>query len=93
MSHLVQVVIGLALTREDGLPIKHWIHPGNTTDVAVLPDAAAQLKKRYNEQITLVFDRDLSEHNVKVGWARVSLYLRPEIGRQGGKGDHLKCKR
>jgi len=67
MSHLVQVVIGLALTREDGFPIKHWVHPGNTTDVAVLPDAAAQLKELYNEQITLVFDRgNLSEHNVKV---------------------------
>ena len=54
------------MTREDGFPIKHWVHPGNTTDVAVLPDAAAQLKELYNEQITLVFCGNLSEHNVKV---------------------------
>jgi len=68
MPHLVQVVIGLALTREEGLPIKHWVYPGNTTDVTVLPKAAGTLHQLYGEyDLTLVFDRgDLSEKNVRI---------------------------
>lgn len=69
MGHLIQVVIGLAVTREDGLPIKHWVHPGNTTDVKALPGAAANMKQLYGHDhgITLVFDRgNLSEENIKV---------------------------
>ncbi len=63
-----QIVIGLAVTKEDGIPIKHWIHPGNTTDVTTLPDAAKRLKELYSiMSTTLVFDRgNLSEKNVKV---------------------------
>ncbi len=66
LSHLVQVVIALAVTKEDGIPIKHWVHPGNTTDVTTLPDAATQLKTLYDHtSTTLVFDRgNLSETNV-----------------------------
>ena len=69
MSHLVQVVIGLAVTKEDGFPIKHWVHPGNTNDVSALPDAAANMKQLYgaDNKITLVFDRgNISEKNVRI---------------------------
>jgi len=45
MSHLVQVVIGLAVTKEDGFPIKHWVHPGNTNDMSALPSSAANMKQ------------------------------------------------
>lgn len=69
MAHLVQVVIGLAVTKEDGLPIKHWVHPGNTNDVTALPGAAASMKQLYGYEhgITLVFDRgNLSEENIRI---------------------------
>ena len=66
MKHLAQVIIGLAVTKEDGFPIKHWVYPGNTADVKTLPDAALKLKQLYRKhEITLVFDRgNLSETNV-----------------------------
>jgi hypothetical protein len=35
-SDLPQIVIGLAVTRE-GIPVRCWVWPGNTADVAVLP--------------------------------------------------------
>lgn len=68
MPHLAQVVIGLALTKDDGFPIKHWVHPGNTTDVKALPKDAVEFRKIYTEYgITLVFDRGpLSEKNVRI---------------------------
>lgn len=68
MGHLAQVVIGLALTKEDGIPLKHWVYPGNTPDVDVLPNAAGSIKRLYGEHnITLVFDRgNLSEKNVRI---------------------------
>jgi len=69
MSHLVQVVIGLAVTKGDGFPIEHWVHPGNTTDITVLPSAAAHMKQLYgaDNKITLVFDRgNISEKNVRI---------------------------
>jgi len=69
MSHLIQVVIGLAVTKEDGFPIKHWVHPGNTTDLTALPGAAASMKQLYgsDNNITLVFDRgNISEKNVRI---------------------------
>lgn len=34
-SDLPQVVIGLAVTRE-GIPVKHWVFPGNTADMATI---------------------------------------------------------
>ena len=69
MSHLVQVVIGLAVTKEDGFPIKHWVHPGNTNDMSALPSSAANMKQLYGDdnKITLVFDRgNISEKNVRI---------------------------
>ena len=69
MSHLVQVVIGLAVTKEDGFPIKHWVHPGNTNDMSALPSSAANMKQLYggDNKITLVFDRgNISEKNVRI---------------------------
>lgn len=39
-SDVPQIVVGLAVTR-DGLPVRHWIFPGNTVDVTTV----AQVKK------------------------------------------------
>jgi hypothetical protein len=35
-SDAPQIVIGLAVTR-DGLPVRHWVFPGNTVDVRPWP--------------------------------------------------------
>ena len=38
-----QIVIGLAVTR-DGLPVRHWIFPGNTVDVTTVAKVKEDLK-------------------------------------------------
>jgi len=38
-----QVVVGLAVTR-DGLPVRHWVFPGNTVDVSTVSQVKADLK-------------------------------------------------
>jgi transposase len=38
-----QVVVGLALTR-DGLPVRSWVFPGNTTDVTTINHLKADLR-------------------------------------------------
>ncbi len=42
---LPQIVIGLAVTRE-GIPVRCWVWPGNTADVAVLPEVKDDLRGR-----------------------------------------------
>jgi hypothetical protein len=43
-SDAPQIVVGLAVTR-DGVPIRHWVFPGNTVDVTTV----AQVKKDLRE--------------------------------------------
>ncbi len=38
-----QLVVGLAVTR-DGIPVRHWVFPGNTVDVTTLKRVKADLK-------------------------------------------------
>lgn len=38
-----QIVVGLAVTR-DGLPVRHWVFPGNTVDVTTVKQVKADLK-------------------------------------------------
>jgi transposase len=38
-----QVVIGLAVTRE-GIPVRHWVFPGNTVDVTTVAQIKQELK-------------------------------------------------
>jgi hypothetical protein len=38
-----QIVIGLAVTR-DGLPVRHWVFPGNTVDVSTVAQVKDELK-------------------------------------------------
>ena len=65
---LKQLVLAVAVTREYGFPVKHWLYPGNTTDVTTLPRLAADFKELHGRHVLmLVFDRGaLSEKNVKV---------------------------
>jgi hypothetical protein len=38
-----QIVVGLAVTR-DGLPVRHWVFPGNTVDVSTVAQVKDDLK-------------------------------------------------
>jgi hypothetical protein len=38
-----QIVVGLAVTR-DGLPVRHWVFPGNTVDVTTVDKVKADLR-------------------------------------------------
>jgi len=42
-SDAPQIVVGLAVTR-DGLPVRHWVFPGNTVDVTTVKKIKADLK-------------------------------------------------
>ena len=42
-SDAPQVVVGLAVTR-DGLPVRHWVFPGNTVDVTTVEQVKADLR-------------------------------------------------
>ena len=39
-----QIVVGLAVTR-DGLPVRHWVFPGNTVDVTTVERVKADLRE------------------------------------------------
>ena len=38
-----QIVVGLAVTR-DGLPVRHWVFPGNTVDVTTVAKVKEDLR-------------------------------------------------
>lgn len=42
-SDAPQIVVGLAVTR-DGFPVRHWVFPGNTVDVATVAKVKEELK-------------------------------------------------
>ncbi len=42
-SDVPQIVVGLAVTR-DGLPVRHWVFPGNTVDVTTVEQVKQDLR-------------------------------------------------
>lgn len=42
-SDVPQIVVGLAVTR-DGLPVRHWVFPGNTVDVTTVKQVKEDLR-------------------------------------------------
>lgn len=69
---LPQVVIGLAVTRE-GIPIRCWVWPGNTSDVSVIPEIKKDLTDWRLGRVVSVMDRGfMSEDNL------------PELQKAGG---------
>ncbi len=53
---LPQIVIGLAVTRE-GIPVRCWVWPANTADVAVLPEVKDDLGGWRLGRVVTVVDR------------------------------------
>jgi hypothetical protein len=59
---LPQIVIGLAVTRE-GIPVRCWVWPGNTADVAVLPEVKDDLRGWRLGRVVTVVDRGFSSES------------------------------
>lgn len=56
---LPQIVIGLAVTRE-GIPVRVWTWPGNTSDAAILPEVKDDLRGWRLGRVVTVVDRGFS---------------------------------
>jgi hypothetical protein len=60
-----QIVIGLAVTR-DGLPVRHWVFPGNTVDVTTVGQVKDDLKGWKLSRCVFVGDAGMvSQENLK----------------------------
>ncbi len=55
-----QIQIGLAVTKNEGIPVFHKVFEGNIYDSKTLPDVLANLKSMQIAQPTLVWDRGVS---------------------------------
>lgn len=63
---LPQIVIGLAVTR-NGIPIRCWSWPGNTSDMTVIPEIKRDLVGWKLGRVIMVTDRGfLSEENLRI---------------------------
>lgn len=63
---LPQIVIGLAVTR-DGIPIRCWSWPGNTSDMTVIPEVKRDLTGWKLGRVITVADRGFSsEENLRI---------------------------
>jgi len=58
---LPQVIIGLAVTKE-GIPVRAWCWPGNTSDVSVLPEVRDGMRDWKLGRVVTVVDRGFSSN-------------------------------
>ncbi|GMA62854.1 IS1634 family transposase [Alicyclobacillus fastidiosus] len=59
---LPQVVIGFAVTR-DGIPVRCWVWPGNTSDMTVIPEVKKDLIGWRLGRVVTVVDRGFSSED------------------------------
>lgn len=55
-----QIQIGLAITKDDGIPIFHKVFEGNIFDSKTLPDILLHLKRHEIKNVCIVWDRGVS---------------------------------
>lgn len=80
---LVQVVIGLAVTRQ-GIPIRSWVWPGNTSDMSVVDQVKRDLVGWKLGRVISVMDRGFtSEKNLRTLQRAGSHYIAGEKMRSG----------
>ncbi|WP_422880110.1 IS1634 family transposase [Neomoorella glycerini] len=80
---LPQVVIGLAVTRE-GLPVRCWVWPGNTADMAVIEQVKKDLVGWQLGRVITVVDRGFaSEDNLRYLQRAGGHYIAGEKMRSG----------
>ena len=64
-SDVPQIVVGLAVTRA-GLPVRHWVFPGNTVDVTTVAQVKADLRGWQLRRCVFVGDAGMvSEENLR----------------------------
>jgi transposase len=56
---LPQVIIGLAVTR-NGIPVKHWIFPGNTMDMSTIEQVKKDLVAWHLSRVVFVHDEGMT---------------------------------
>jgi hypothetical protein len=80
---LPQIVIGLAVTRQ-GIPVRCWVWPGNTTDVTVIAQVKRDLIGWKLGRVISVVDRGFtSEDNLKTLQSGAGHYIAGEKLRSG----------
>jgi len=85
---LPQVVLGLAINR-DGLPVRHWVWPGNTVDVTTVEGVVKDLLGLRPRRFLFIGDRGLvSQDNLDFLESRRLGYLLGAKLRDEGLVDH-----
>lgn len=80
-----QVVVGLAVTR-DGIPVKSWVFPGNTTDVTTVEKVKGDLKGWRLNRCVFVTDAGMvSEENLSILARGGSSYVVAMPCKKGGE--------
>lgn len=80
-SDLPQVIVGMAINR-DGYPIRHWVFPGNTTDVTTVARVVKDLGALRPRQFVFVGDRGMvSKRNIDFLESRRLKYILAVKGR------------
>ena len=80
-SDLPQVIVGMAINR-DGYPIRHWVFPGNTTDVSTVAKVVKDLGALRPRQFVFVGDRGMvSKRNIDFLESRRLKYILAVKGR------------
>ena len=64
-----QVVIGLAVTR-DGIPVRCWVLPGNTSDASIVDDVQKDLAGWRLNRVVWVLDRGFSGEDQRLALQR-----------------------
>jgi transposase len=90
---LLQVVIGLAVTKE-GIPIRSWVWPGNTADMSVVEEVKRDLIGWKLGRVIQVMDRGfVSEENLKTLQRAGGHYIAGEKLRSGKADTEAALKR
>jgi len=90
---LVQVVIGLAVTRE-GIPIRSWVWPGNTSDMSVVEQVKRDLVGWKLGRVISVMDRGFtSEENLRTLQRTGGHYIVGEKMRSGKEATEAAMSR
>jgi len=59
-----QITIGVVMT-EEGIPISHYVFPGNTADMSTLKEVVSDIKDRFGafRNVTIVTDKGMTSNN------------------------------
>jgi transposase len=84
------VQIGLAVTRNDGIPVFHTVYDGNVHDARTLHDGMTLFKKMKIEDIIVVYDRGITSKEVLEGLKRQKLGSIGGLPIKGGLKDIVR---